>query len=107
MYIGGYTKVSLSPQESTAAACAFSSPRAGLITVEAFVLFAAGFHWVSFDVACEKVDEFAYRLLRFLPVFNTNSSLIQHSHLQFRIIIALRSFDLFRFSSPVSSAFAT
>lgn len=77
--------------------------------MEAFVLFAAGFHWVSFDVACEKVDEFAYRLLRFLPVFNTNSSLIQHSHLQFRIIIALtlRSFDLFRFSSPVSSAFAT
>lgn len=65
MYIGSYVKVSLSPRESTAAACAFSSPRAGLITVEAFVLFAAGFHWVSFDVVCKKVAQFAYWLLGF------------------------------------------
>lgn len=65
MYIGGYVKVSLSPRESTAAACAFSSPQAGLITVEAFVLFAAGFHWVSFDVVCMKVAQFAYWILRY------------------------------------------
>lgn len=86
MYIGGYVKVSLSPRESTAAACAFSCPRAGLITGEAFVLFAAGFHWVSFDVVCKKVAQFAYWFSDF-SLFTIYSSFVPTNKCNNDIII--------------------